>query len=219
MLSEKKSDPCFGTTKDDMPLDEIYKVMLYLEKCILEYALADIKPDASENEITYLVIKSAQINNNTLFIFNHQPVKHKSSRSEDIGVSMKLKPSSGLSEDFFTIEAKRLDSRLSKCRKKEYVIGERGGIERFKRCFHGEKHKFAGLLGYVQTGNFDEWQADINKWINEKTSPAQYEELVWKDEDKLSLEEKSEKSAKYKSLHSRICKQEKIQLLHLWIQF
>jgi hypothetical protein len=202
-----------GATEDDIPLIEPYKIMFYVKECILEHVLPIVDPSAKENEITYKIVKSTQLKNDTPWMFNHQSVESNNNRSEDIGVSLKA---SRLTEDFFKIEAKRLNSFLHS---KEYVVGNGGGIERFKRCHHASNHKIAGMIGYVQTDDFDKWETKINGWIDEEIASPPPNELIWRDEDKLVPKMKNEKSVGYESLHSRIHKEEEIQLLHLWITF
>lgn len=74
-----------------------------------------------------------------LFMFHHEDIENTSlgnSSSIDIGVYPKGKGKRG--KRFFALEAKRLDTKLDSRRKKEYILGEGGGIERFKRIFMQE---------------------------------------------------------------------------------
>ena len=126
----------------------------------------------------------------------------------------------------FAFEAKRLPAPAN-VREKEYVIGRydvkngnyknSGGIERFKNETHGKKLNFSGMLSYVQEENFEHWYTKINSWIDELivSKPE-----TWNKKDKLTcMNTKSEKIAKYNSLHNR--KKENspaITLFHLWIK-
>ncbi len=156
-----------------------------------------------------------------LSIFNQNPIrwalvrenvnKHKS--SEDIGVSHK----SNKHKTIFVFEAKRLDSTLPKAREKEYIIGTKGGIERFKRDKHGKDLDYAGMIGYVQTDDFDTWKDKINSWIGEEIRSQSSSDLIWITNDKLVEENQNAKIAQYSSIHNRLSKID-ITLTHLWVK-
>jgi hypothetical protein len=75
-------------------------------------------------------------------------------------------------KSFFVIEAKRLPTDFSgKSREKEYVKGEGGGIERYKRGLHGRYLVESAIIGYIQDEqNCTHWQQKINNWIKELIS-------------------------------------------------
>ncbi len=132
-------------------------------------------------------------------------------------------------EPFMVFEAKRLNSTLGAHREKEYVVGrvckdsegndkylDSGGIERFKKEIHGEKLTYVGMLGYVQTDNFDEWLIKINNWIDEEIRASSSAELIWEDQDKL-IHEKSETAYRtYSSKHNCISGKH-LNIKHIWI--
>ena len=156
-----------------------------------------------------------------LSIFNQNPIrwalvrenvnKHKS--SEDIGISHK----SNKHKIIFVFEAKRLDNTLPKSREKEYIIGAKGGIERFKRDKHGKDLSYAGMIGYIQTDNFDIWKNKINSWIDEEIKCPSSSDLIWLINDKLTEQNQNTKIAQYNSIHSRLSKKD-INLTHLWVK-
>jgi len=119
-------------------------------------------------------------------------------------------------ETFFTIEAKRLPAR--KGYKKEYVSGNLGGIERFKRNKHGiDKNgkllPLNAMIAYVEKHDFNYWLNQINEWIIEQTNTST--DLKWtKNEilEKISFDN----IAILKSNHLRI-NNEHIMLNHFWI--
>ncbi|CAA6820618.1 MAG: Unknown protein [uncultured Sulfurovum sp.] len=124
---------------------------------------------------------------------------------------------------FIAIEAKRLDSKIVKKRKKEYVIGryddekyiESGGIERFKKEIHGNGLVYVGMIGYLQTNSFDDWFEKINKYIDEEINSSSSNELVWEEKDKLTIDKRNEFFSTYNSEHQ--CKSKEISMYHIWI--
>lgn len=116
---------------------------------------------------------------------------------------------------FFVIEAKRLDNCLAKAREKEYIIGKLGGIERFKNQKHGGKLTHVGMIGYMQTDNFDSWFAKINSWIEEEINLSNSIELIWEEKDKLILDKKNQLFSTYISEHK--CKSKEVSMYHIWI--
>ena len=123
-------------------------------------------------------------------------------------------------------EAKRLSSSLPKKREREYVIGEydtygrqltnSGGIERFKNERHGADVDVAGIIGYIQTGSFDEWFEKINGWIQDEIESSHDKSLTWKIYDKLKKQQVAGRYAIFKSASSRRTKN-KINFRHLWV--
>jgi len=198
----------FGSLPDeDKPLHIL--AIEFVEDILLKL----IQDDEREDALTEKLIQ--------LSIFNQNPVrwalvrekvnKHKS--SEDIGVSHK----SNQHKNIFVFEAKRLDSKLGKSREKEYIIGETGGIERFKRDKHGKGLPHAGMIGYVQTDDFDTWKSKINNWIDKEIITSTSPELSWIIDDKLIERNQTLQIVKYISTHNCISKKQ-INLTHLWVK-
>ena len=193
--------------KEDKPLHIL--AIEFVEDILLEL----IQDDEREDALTERLIQ--------LSIFNQNPVrwalvrekvnKHKS--SEDIGISHK----SNKHKNIFVFEAKRLDDKLVKSREKEYVIGDNGGIERFKRDKHGRDLNYAGMIGYIQTGDFDDWQDKINRWVTEEIKSKSSSDLTWITNDKLLKQKKNVQITQYISIHNRLSKTD-ISLTHLWIK-
>jgi hypothetical protein len=124
----------------------------------------------------------------------------------------------GETDAFFVIEAKRLDKNIEKKdkkRKKEYIIGKLGGIERFKNQKHGGDLTHVGMIGYVQTDNFDTWFTKINSWIDEEIKIPTSIELIWKKQDKLKPNTTSKLFNTYLSKHQ--CKTKNLSIYHIWI--
>ncbi|RXJ80574.1 hypothetical protein CRU86_00585 [Aliarcobacter skirrowii] len=155
--------------------------------------------------------------NNELFTFQHEDLENTSSGNSpsiDIGVYTRVKGRRG--KRFFALEAKRLSTKLDPRRKKEYVLGDAGGIERFKRNIHACELNTAAMIGYVQTDCFDSWENKINQWIDEKINSSNSCDLTWINDDKLIKRNNTLEIAKYSSNH--ICLSNKqLELIHLWI--
>jgi hypothetical protein len=142
--------------------------------------------------------------------FSNEHVNESSNRREDIYVDIK---SHGEQLTVFVIECKRLPA-YSKESEREYVQGDGGGIERFKRLHHGKNFSIAAMVGYIEKEKFSYWFKQVNLWIEELAK--QPENIFWNKKDKLQKEYKHEKVAKYKSENSRT-NGTKILLIHFWI--
>jgi len=96
----------------------------------------------------------------SLFMFHFQH-KYEGGRSSDFSVISAKKFSS--KEPLFVIEAKRLPTPGTG-RQQEYVHGNLGGIERFKREYHGSGLSRSAMFGYIQKETCDHWLGEINSW-------------------------------------------------------
>lgn len=211
MLSDSKKELITGFTKEDIPLCEPISIMEFIENSLNEYNPSE--PLKKETMLTQTLVRLLISKKHPIWIFDKENIYPNSNSSEDIAVSIE----SNLEEAVFLIEAKRLNSSFKREREREYVIGEIGGIERFKRNKHGKKLFHAGMIGYMQTDDFEDWNQKINKWISDEIISPNSSDLFWEEDDKLVKQTQSLKSAKYTSLHSRIDK-DKIRIIHLWIK-
>ena len=114
-------------------------------------------------------------------------------------------------ELIYCIEAKRLPTG-KRDREKEYVMGDGGGIQRFKKNLHGMNRtgnllERNGMVGYVQENDFDHWHTQINQWITDEPTWSNTEML-----QKVSFGT----IAKLESTHERISK-DNLKLTHFWI--
>lgn len=117
---------------------------------------------------------------------------------------------------FLALEAKRLPAP-KKGREREYLAGERGGVERFKRGHHAQQLTEVGLIGYVQRYSFDYWRVRINQWVDELLAASQAD-LPWDAQDRLELEAKSQRLAQLRSTSLRVSDQQRLTIRHLWVQ-
>jgi len=116
----------------------------------------------------------------------------------------------------FVLEAKRLNASLPSKRKKEYLFRDGGGgVERFKKEIHGQQLTYVGMIGYVQTDDFDIWLERINRWIDEEIQNPSSDGLVWEEKDKLLSDKSNELFATYNSEHT--CMTKNINMYHIWI--
>lgn len=124
-------------------------------------------------------------------------------------------------EQLLPIECKRLptppDKKRSDC---EYVHGKlghrTGAIERFKHCLHGPRNGRAMIIGYVQSGTFDQWL----DYINSRLLKLCFEDAdngLWAPIELLSEDGRSAFVLnRSKSRHRRINFGD-IEILHLWL--
>ena len=207
MYADRRINNSLGNvSKNEIPLVEPFEIMNFLEK-MLKFAISEIEIDDDEDLITQKILQISIASNSSLVFVAQNKTKGVQSK-EDIGVSPKSNPT----KVFFVIEAKRLPSSS----KKEYLIGVTGGIERFKREKHAKNFDYAGMIGYVQKKTFDDWENEINAWINEEIKSPSSCNLRWSEDDKLIKESSSQETARYSSKHLCISKKE-IKLFHLWI--
>ncbi len=141
----------------------------------------------------------------------------KGHRSNDAGII--LANTMGSLGKILVIEAKRLPTPGT-YRKKEYVEGNLGGIERFKKEVHAQeiKNNQALMIGYIQSLDSKYWFLKVNEWIDEQIQKSSNSDISWNTEDNLKFDShfSNKAIAKYNSLHSRISLP-KIKLIHYWI--
>ncbi|MBP7283232.1 MAG: hypothetical protein KBA66_16725 [Leptospiraceae bacterium] len=166
---------------------------------------SDAEEDISQELIIYL--QRIAISENVLFFFKAEYKEGK--RKVDFGILWAQSFSD--SKAFFVIEAKRLPAR-DKESEKEYVFGNYGGMERFKRNLHGVGLSQSAIIGYVQKKDFSLWHTEINSWITE----AIVSNGLWTLADKLSGSY-TKQLAIFTSKNLRI-DETVIQLTHLWIK-
>lgn len=166
---------------------------------------SEAEEDISQELIIYL--QRIAISENVLFFFKAEYKEGK--RKVDFGILWAQSFSD--SKAFFVIEAKRLPAR-DKESEKEYVFGNYGGMERFKRNLHGVGLSQSAIIGYVQKKDFSLWHTEINSWITE----AIVSNGLWTLADKLSGSY-TKQLAIFTSKNLRI-DETVIQLTHLWIK-
>ena len=211
----------------------IKKVFNFIEECLIEFKnkYSLLKPeDGLTQELVYILDNESR-EKLPLCGFSTEHMEDTSkgnSRRDDIGI----RAIKGITlhatfypnnKPFIAIEAKRLDSKITKVRKKEYVVGrydkkkyiESGGIERFKKEIHGNGLIYVGMIGYIQSDDFDSWLKKVNQYIDEEINASTSIELIWEQKDKLRLDKKHKLFSTYISEHK--CKFKEISMYHIWI--
>lgn len=194
----------------------INKVIEHIKK-LLPHFINKVKTKkiSVEKGLNHLCVRV--MDNHDLFQFMHEDLETPSmgnSPAIDIGIYTR---GDGKAR-FFAFEGKRLDTSIQNynTRKKEYVVNNNGGgIERFKKDIHGKELLLAGMLGYVQTDNFDIWLARINGYIGDEIGSTSIG-VAWNSDDLLELEQLNTVYATYRSKHLRSSDKE-IDLYHLWV--
>jgi hypothetical protein len=82
----------------------------------------------------------------------------------------------------FEFEAKKLSSTSAN---QEYVYGERGGMERFKREIHSPHLPHCGMFGYMFNNNANYWTGKINAWITSLANQSPIDGIDWRGNDEL----------------------------------
>jgi hypothetical protein len=144
------------------------------------------------------------------FYFDKDTQVEDSNHEPDFGVM--LAGEKGRSKAFFHIECKRLPAR-DKQNEKEYVEGELGGIQRFKKGNHGSDFEYSAIVGYIEKESNQYWFSLINSWIKALIFG---QPNFWKECDIL-IPVNEDKFDRYISNNFRYNKQNNIQLHHYWI--
>jgi hypothetical protein len=145
------------------------------------------------------------------FSFIKNPPQIDSRKETDLGVVI-LNPSEP-AMPIVEFEAKRLSQSANNS---EYVHGERGGIERFKRGHHAAHLNVCGMFGYVQDKTISHWLGKINGWISDLGVNNTDTSIDWKpDEEKLIPIQECDID-KYQSSNLR-SKQPIVKLYHYFI--
>jgi hypothetical protein len=211
----------------------IQKVFNFIEECLPEFKnkYSLLKPeDGLTQELVYILDNESREKLPLCgFSTEHMEDTTKgNSRRDDIGI----RAIKGITlhatfypnnKPFIVIEAKRLDAKITIKRQKEYVVGryedkkyiDSGGIERFKKEIHGKGLLYVGMIGYMQTDDFDTWYVKINSWIDEEVTAATSSELCWEAKDKLLFDKKGTIYQTYVSRHE--CMTKDIDMYHIWV--
>ena len=153
---------------------------------------------------------------NDIFMFEFQWEDENSKRSSDVGVIAVENQNPGrLSQAFFLIEAKRLPTPGTG-REKEYIEGNFGGMQRYKKGHHGNGLSDGGLIGYVQDNDCNYWYNQITNWISDLIQNCAAIDIEWNSGDLLIFDRNLTTTQKYVSTNTRIVNSTKdtIKLYH-----
>ena len=209
------------------------KVIQFIISCLPEFQnhfLNIDNEDGLTQELVYILDNNSR-HQVPLYGFSREHMEYTSkgnSPQDDIGVRgiqgiIIDTISYANNKPFMVFEAKRLDSKLDHQRKKEYVVGRlkdnkylnSGGIERFKKEIHGRDLNYVGMIGYLQTDNFDTWFNKINGWIEEEIISPSSKNLIWSTQDILLENQKNSLYYTYNSQHK--CRTKEIHMCHIWV--
>lgn len=222
---EKASKNFFEIDTDDNPIVAVVEFLdTHLPRFPASFAKAtsSTKIEAEDKISQELQTYLQRIAWGGTFMFQFQRLELGSRRSSDFGVlTVKNYNSSSPSRAFFLIEAKRLPTpgtdKDGNSREKEYVEGNYGGIERYKRGHHGASLTDSALLGYIQDSNdCDYWSEKINSWIDALVESNSHTDIHWDTNDTMTLKKRFISAQKYFSKNARVVdnKSDSINLHH-----
>ena len=220
-------DAANDTSKQEFNIDKsqnyIGKLIEFLDEHLPKFPSAYKKmpstsKDDNEDDITQDLNNYLQnlTYSHGIFMFQFQRKKRKSRRSSDIGI---IARGFATFKEFFVIEAKRLPTKgkdkNGNSREKEYVEGNLGGIERYKRGHHGADLPQSAIIGYVQKENCSHWYTKINEWIKD-LEPKSDSTIQWNSSDLLKETNDFGKTRKYLSKNTRIIDSKKVKPIELY---
>ena len=191
------------------------KISEFLDTCLPGYLL-DLTADLSHEddlsqELSIFLNREAIGTRMFMFHFQHKYIG--SNRSSDLSVISAERYAT--KEPIYVIEAKRLPTPGSG-REKEYVKGNSGGIERFKRGLHGAKLTASAMIGYIQANDFIHWHRLVNSWISELVSELD-QSIKWENSEFLTQIGYIESNVfKLRSVHGKL-DNTSIDLSHYWL--
>lgn len=199
---------------------EVEQILLFIDNYVTEFPAyyKTIKDSDRENRITDFLVHHFHLckveNNQDYFPFDFRknPTQKSTGKETDVGVfvlTRDRKPS-----PIIEFEAKRFSENTSN---EQYVYGDRGGIERFKRGYHSSHLKVCGMFAYVQNRTVEEWFLKVNGWLADKINSNGDNTIVWLVEEQLEKHSSLFLVEKYFSNHSRKSLKDSIALWHYFI--
>ena len=199
----------------------VEKLILFLEKYLPDFTKEkSVNGSQGENDITsklwaHLTQKSKFNPEGKEYPFDFQPeFPQKKPTQKGHGSRIDLAAWRNVRnqnmEVVYCLEAKKLPTPGSG-REKEYVFGNKGGIERFKNEAHGLDYagnllEYNGIVAYVTENSFAHWQDQINQWISD---------AGWSASEKLAVNYFAA-IGKLNSQHKRISGGN-LYLNHFWV--
>ena len=202
------------------PEVEVNSIFNFVDKHLPEFPAyyQSIKDSTRENRISDFLVHHFQLCKTEdggyfPFDFRKNPTQATSGKETDIGVFLLFREKKPL--PIVEFEAKRFSSTSNN---KEYVCGERGGIERFKRGYHSSHLSVCGMFAYTQATNDRGWVNDVNTWIRELSVNSTDNTIDWANVgESLVTISTVGKIEKLSSEHSRKQVGKSILLYHYFI--
>jgi len=199
---------------------EVEQILLFVDSHISGFPAyyKTIKDSGRENRVSDFLVHHFQLckieNNQDYFPydFRKNPTQENSGKETDIGVFVLTrgrKPS-----PLIEFEAKRFSESSSN---EQYVYGDRGGIERFKRGNHSSHLKACGMFAYVQSRTINEWFTKVNGWLTNQFNTNTDSSIDWLETEQLSQYASFSSVEKYTSNHTRKTLKDSISLWHYFI--
>ena len=198
---------------------EIEQILLFVDKYISDFPAYYNQNTESimENWISNLLIRHFNLCNNENggylpYEFSKNPPQAESNKETDIGVYINTRNSKPV--PIIEFESKRFSDNSNN---QEYVYGNRGGIERFKRGYHSSHLKICGMFAYVQSRTVEEWFKKVNGWLIDQSRNNIDASIDWFENEQLSKHCIFEHVDKYSSNHTRKQLGDSVFLWHYFI--
>lgn len=200
---------------------EVDRVLEFVDQNISSFSsyYQTIRDSDRENRISDFLVHHFQLCKNEQsggffpYDFRKNPTQAHSGKETDIGVFVLTRGAEPI--PIIEFEAKRFSASTSN---KEYVCGERGGMERFKRGHHSSHLSICGMFGYIQTGTTSEWGTKINDWIKGLAATNEDTSIDWTPKEEALIAATSfTKVEKHSSQNLRKQSNDKILLWHYLI--
>lgn len=197
-------------------------LILFLEKYLPDFTRErPVTKSQSENDMTeqlylHLTRKTKFNVENVEYNYVFQPEKSQKKpdqkgHAKRMDIAARLNTIDVDLEVIYCLEAKKLPTPGSG-RETEYVFGDGGGIERFRKEDHGldgrgDLLESNGIIAYITEQSFSHWLNQTNQWVSD---------AGWGDFEKLTMIYFSD-IGKLTSRHQRISGS-LLNLTHFWIQ-
>lgn len=223
----KDSLPTYQTPGDnDLSVDSLFevdKILSFIDKYVPDFPLyyQSVKDSDKENRISDILVHHFELCKNESggyfpFRFSKNPTQPESDKETDIGVFVITRDRMPI--PIIEFEAKRFSESSNN---KEYVCGQRGGIERFKRGHHSSHLKVCGMFGYVQNRTTSIWIEKVNNWIKDLSDNNVDPTIDWDDCKEYLIKADSFsfiQVQKFSSSHYRKQTEDRILLWHYLIE-
>lgn len=198
---------------------EVEQILLFIDNHISDFPLYynQNKDSDKENWISNLVVRHLNLCNYETggylpYEFSKNPPQANSTKETDIGVYINTRNSKAI--PVIEFEAKRFSESSNN---QEYVYGERGGIERFKKGEHSAHLKVCGMFAYVQSRTIEEWFSKVNGWLINLSRNNTNDLIDWMENEQLFKVSLFKSVEKFTSCHRRKASNDTISLWHYFI--